>query len=229
MALVKAKARQDEGVSRVSDGGDVYVRALRDGSLVDTDWIQALILEGRGFMFNVGSFSSPLVGGGAGAAMDIDQPEFVVRIPKGTSILPVRIEIAQGKPVGAADNDEVDLLIAVDQDSAQTDGTAAVDPETVYNMNTLHSRASNCVVRSAFTGDITDPVLDLELARYNSVYESHSLVDGEWTGHTLIYEPETPPIINGPAMLVGYWGGTQATEAFASVQYVEIPSELVTG
>ncbi len=228
MALIKAKAKQDRAVGRVSDGGDVYVRALRDGSFLEVDWIQGLILEGRGFMFNVGSFSAPLVGGGAGTTLNNVQPEFVVRIPRGTSILPIRVEIVSGLPVGLADNNEIDLLLAVDQDSVQVDGTAAVDPETVYNLNTLHNRSSNCVVRSAFTGNITTPVLDLELARINAVFESHSSINGEWTGYTMLYEPKTPPIINGPAMLIGYWGGTTATSAFASVQWIELPSELVT-
>jgi hypothetical protein len=41
------------------------------------------------------------------------------------------------------------------------------------------------------------------------------------TKHELLYEPETAPLIVGPASLIGYWGGTVATPGFAEIQWVE--------
>ncbi len=230
MAILKAKAQQNTGVSRVSEGGEPFIRATRDGSLFIADWKLAAIMEGRGFQINVGALSTPVTGGGAGGtAVDLDTPEFVISVPKGTSIIPIRTEVTVGLPVGAADDNEVDILLAVDQDAAW-DATGTAVTEVIYNMNTLNNRASNCTARSAFSATMTtDPVEDIELAHYTKVFESFSATGAHWTESILLYEPEAPPIINGPAMYIGHWGGTAAAHGFATVQWIEFPSTAFSG
>ena len=78
---------------------------------------------------------------------------------------------------------------------------------------------------SAFTADTTDPVLDIELAREVQTAEvAGTAANSLWGRLTLCYEPKRPPLIAGPAMLIGYWGGTVATTGFAQVQFAAIPS-----
>lgn len=226
MAIIKAKARQDTSVARESEGNDVNLRGTRDGALFVADWKMAAIMEGRGFMVNVGAFSSPAVGGGVGGtALDTDGAELYVSIPTGTSILPLRVAVNMGLPVGAADEDEIDILLAVDQDTAHTTGTYTT--ETIYNMNTLHSRSSSCTAKSEATGTMTSPVLDLELAHVTKVFELFSTAGSagsHWTQSDLLYEPAAPPIINGPATLFVFWGGTKAASAFCDCQWLEFPT-----
>jgi len=231
MAILKGIARQDTDVGRVSEGADVNLRATRDGALFTADWKLAMIMEGRGFMFNVGTGNAAATGGGsAGTVIDIDAPEFIVRVPNGTSIMPLMIEISTTLPVGATNADEVDILLAVDQDSMQTDGTFGTQP-TIYNMNSLKSRGSNCTVDMECEAAMTTPVNDLELAHMNKVFAIHNtdaeLLGSQWTELKLHYEPETLVVINGPAMLLGYFGGTAITKAIAVVQWLELPEDMV--
>ncbi len=227
MSIIKAKAQQNTNVSRVSEGYDAYIRTTRDGSLFVANWKLAGIMEGRGFMANVGALSTPIAGGDTGLVVDIDKPSFVLGVPSGTSIIPIRTEVAVGLPVGAADDDEVDILIAVDQDKTW-DATGTATAVTIYNMNTLHSRASGCTARRTFTATTTDPVLDLELAHYTKVFELHSSTGVTWTESKLLYEPVAPLILNGPCIFLVYWGGTKATQAFMCAQWLEFPTSNFT-
>ena len=76
---------------------------------------------------------------------------------------------------------------------------------------------------------MTAPVLDLELAHVTQVFEMHSTVGVLWDTAHMRYEPKSPPIINGPAMLCGYWGGTKAQAAFACVEWIELPTNVLKG
>lgn len=223
MAIIKGKAQQTSSVGRVSEGADVNIRATRDGALFAANWKLACIMEGRGFMTMVGALSTPVAGGDTGLVVDIDKPSFVLSVPTGISILPIRTDVAVGLPVGAADDDEVDVLIAVDQDKAW-DATGTATAATIYNLNTLNSRASGCTARKTFTATTTDPVLDLELTHYTKVFELHSSTGVAWTEGRLVYEPVAPPILNGPCMYIVYWGGTKATQAFMTAQWLEFPT-----
>jgi hypothetical protein len=42
-----------------------------------------------------------------------------------------------------------------------------------------------------------------------------------WGKLDLVYEPETPPMIVGPASLIVYWGGTVATIGFGQIEWLE--------
>ncbi len=224
MAEIDALARQTSSVQHVSEGADVYLRANRSGVVVIEDEIDALIKEGRGFQTIVGSFSTPATGGGVGNILDQDQPDLVVTIPSGTSIRPFRIDIVFEQPVGAADDNVVEALISVDQDTAipATSGTSTTG--TIYNLNTLYARASACRATNQYSVNMTNPTLDLELAHWTSIFESFSAVNVWEHQRHLLYEPKTPPIIRGPARLIVYWGGTVETHAFCTAQWVEFPS-----
>ncbi len=227
MAILKAKANQDAAVSRVSEGDEVFIRATRDGALFTADWKQALITEGRGFMINLGAFSTGLDGGGSGAPILTDYPSALVGVPAGTTILPMRIEVSLAIPTGATAADEVDVLIAIDQDAVQASDSGTSTPETIYNINTLHSRSSNCYANAIYTTAMTTPVNDIELAHFQKIFDKGSSAGGIWTSVDFLYEPKTMPVINGPAMLTLYFGGTVTTEGFASIQWLELPSSVI--
>ena len=219
MALGKGKAGQTTARQSESEGADVFLRALRDGSAVLADWKQAAVMGGFGFMANSGALSTGVAGGGVSSVLDIDRPNFVLSVPNGTAILPLRIgvHLQSGAP---ADGNEVEILIAVDQDKeAPTSGTATA--RIIYNMNTLAAKASTCVARDTFSVTLTDPVLDLELAR--KVIEYDKAASGEVAVICdLIYEPETPPVINGPASVIVYYGGdAAAVGGFCDIQWLE--------
>ncbi len=230
MAIIKTIAKQDSGVSRVSEGDDVNIRSTLDGSIIAQDWKQAMVVEGRGFMFNVGALSTPITGGGTGSTKpDADSPDFYVHIPDGTSIMPIYVEVEVGAPTITADDNECDILLGIDQDASHAgDATGAGLAEVLYNMNTLHPRSSNCTAVSKNATSFTDTLTaDIELIHVYKVSEEHTSVGVMWQGLRLLYEPRTPMIINGPAMFIGWVGGTIATDYFACIQFLEAPTSML--
>jgi hypothetical protein len=213
-----------------SDGDLREINMLRDGTVVTADWIEQAIIQGRGYMATVGALSTPITGGGAGSTIvDLDTPEVVLGVASGTTVRPFSIRISCLPSVGAADDDEYDVLIAVDQDkrNASTSGTSTA--ATIYNLNTLNTdQTSTSYVNTAYSATMTDPVLDLELAHATKIFELHSSTGIIWLDMELIYEPRVVPIINGPAMICVYWGGTKANNAFCTLQWLEYPSSRYT-
>lgn len=222
MANIKVKANQSTAESWQSEDNDVYVRALRDGSISIADFRLVSVAAGRGFHVTFGVFSTGTAQ--TSAPIDLDEPSCVVCIPSGTSILPIHIwgQVQTGAP---ADAGEVEILFAVDQDSAgAVISTSNFTATTIYNMNTLFGRASACTAYSDASDSMTDPALDIELCRKVLVYDKAN--SGE-VGITtdVIYQPKAPLIVNGPAMLIGYWGGTAAiVGGFAQIDWLEFPS-----
>lgn len=218
----------DMRIAHPSGTGFVAAGGTRRGDMFTADWKQRMILEGRAYMVNVGALSTPIVGGGAGTVLDLDQPEFIISVPSGTSLIPLRVAIQCQPPLIAADNDEIEALIAVDRTAACAgDGTATA--ETPFNLRTDNPRASACTATSAYTADVTDPVLGIELARVVKVADVQgTAANAKFDALDLVYEPTCPPVIVGPAMLVGYWGGTVATSGFAEVAWIEVPTTEIT-
>lgn len=83
---------------------------------------------------------------------------------------------------------------------------------------------------SAATADITDPVLGIELARRAVTGDMNGTpANALWGQLDLVYEPMVPGFFVGPAAIYGYWGGTVATPGFAHLDFIAIPSSLITG
>ncbi len=189
-----------------------------------TDWRMAAIKDGRGFGITVGAFSTAIAGGGGQTIIDIDQPEVVISIPTDTTIIPVRVNCQVIPGISAADNDETEILLAADITAAAVGGTKTA--ETAYNMN--HFKAGNsslCTCASAYTADMTDPVLTIELARaIDNIDENGTPANFVPRKLDLLYEPLFPVFLAGPAMLVLYFGGTVACSGFAQIQWLEYPT-----
>jgi hypothetical protein len=206
----------------------------RRGEQFVMDWKQAAILEGYGFIANVGAFSTPVVGGGNGTVADLDQPEFGMLIPSGTTVVPLRTAIQLTAPLLATDADECEAFAYVDTTAATVaaalDGTwtTTITPKNMkIALTNVH--ASLCTVKSACTADTTDPTESIDLF--------HSQITGDvqgtpanalWTRHNVLYEPKENPYIVGPACLFVHWGGTVATSGFMQFFWLELPSTHVS-
>lgn len=219
----KAKGRQSTSVQRLGEGVDVFLRALRDGSLITADWKHAAIMGGFGHMINEGALTTGQVGGGETNVILIRQPEALVSIPNGTCILPIRVDVAVHPGAFASGADECEILIACDQDAAYA-GDGTCDSIGIYNINSLSGKISACTAVVGCSANITTPVHDLELAHAVSTADTDGTeANFVWHGLNLVYEPRNPIILNGPAMLAVHFGGTVATSGFISVQWLEFP------
>lgn len=186
------------------------------------DWRMDQIAGGHGYHVDVGAFSTSIRGGGAGDVIDQDQPEFVCGVPAGTTIFPIRIKVSCETPLIAADDNECEILIAVNDDAVPTDyGTATA--ETPVNMHTGSGNTSGCTVKSATTANMTNPTLSMELDRAVQTADVQgTAANALWNRLELLYEPNCPPMITGPATLLIYWGGTAQTDGYAQVEWIEI-------
>ena len=187
---------------------------------VPFDWKQRAVLQGRGFHVDVGAFSTPIVGGGNGTVIDIDQPEGLISVPSGTSIIPVRVSVQVQPGLAATDLDENEILVGVDIAKA-FDASGTSTSETALKMY-LGQGTSLCTCASAFTGDCTAPVIGMELARKVETMDLLGTPANGW-GHILdlVYEPNCPPVLVGPCCLVVYFGGTVAVSGFAQIEWLE--------
>ncbi len=228
MAIIKAKARQTTSVSRDSEGADVYIKALRDGTLTMAGFIQALILEGRGFQALEGAFSTPAAGGGAAAVIDADRPNFTLGVPSGTTIMPFRIHVQCHTPLLATDADESEIVIGVFVGTKIT--VAAATAVTKYNLKTDSGITSACDAEKTHSTNIaTSPTMEMELAHAVVVGDMNGTpANALWGQLECLYEPLAVPVLVGPCTLLVYHGGTVATTGYTQCCWVELPTASVT-
>jgi hypothetical protein len=189
------------------------------------DWKQRAILQGRGFHVDIGAFSTPILGGGAGTIIDLDRPEGCISIPSGTTIIPIRISAQCQIDELATDADENEILFGVDI-AKSNDGTGTHTSETALKMY-LGQGTSLCTCWSAETADTTDPAIGMELARTVIVGDVQTAVGVLWTKLDLLYEPVVAPVLVGPCALYLYWGGTVANSGFAQIEWLEYLSSEI--
>ena len=198
------------------------------GALNTMDWKQALVARGYGYHVDVGAFSTPITGGGAGTVLDQDQPEFIIEVPNGYTLVPLQflVEVAPG--VQTTDDHEAEILIAVAKDMV-FDGVNPGTVEAMLNMRDLSiSNSGPLRAWSAFTANITNPTLDYELAHALTRENFGDATGTELVRLTLDYRPQTPPFIVGPSLVIGYFGGDIAAVGFANLDMLCIPSAAIS-
>ena len=200
------------------------------GGVLSADWRQALIARGFGGQVTVGAISTGITGGGAGTVLDIEQPELLLSVASGYTMIPLRLHAEVNIGLQTTDSHVNEILFGVNRGVAW-DGTGTFTSETVFNMRTDMSAPSGITAASAFTADPTVvPVVTFDLAR------REALTDVQGTAATvlvttfdLVYEPTNPPFIVGPACILGYAAGSIAVTAYMQAYVLVIPSSLVTG
>jgi hypothetical protein len=190
------------------------------------DWKMDAIRGGHGYHVDVGAFSTPITGGGTGATgIDQDQPEAIISVPDGTVIMPIRVSVVCQTPLIASDSDESEILVAADVAAAAAGATgiSGATAETAVNMHTGSSNTSACSCYSASKANWTNPTLGMELGHAVKVGDVQgTAATALWGDLSLLYEPQSPPILTGPCALYVYWGGTVATSGFAQIEWIEL-------
>jgi hypothetical protein len=132
---------------------------------------------------------------------------------------------------GAADSDESEIVVVVDRTQLADTTAASGTVETPLNMRSDKVGGCPCPVLSAVTVNLVpDPVKSMELAHAVAVGDVQgTAATALWGQLSLNYEPLRPPFIVGPAGFYLYWGGTVATSGFAAVEFLAVPSSLLTG
>lgn len=224
-AIIKGNARQKGNVQRVTEGAEVFLKLFRDGSISQERMIQGLIYEGLGYTASEGTFSTPAVGGGAAAIIDIDRPNMTLGVPDGLTILPFAVYAQAQVPLLATDSDESEILLTVHVGTKITVAAAT----SVTPRNLLTGAASGSDVDSQITHATnisTAPTSDLELKHAVIIGDVQTTVGTTWGSLEMNYEPRYVTPVKGPGTLILYRGGTVATTGFTQMYWVEVPTSF---
>lgn len=222
-------------VPRKADGVRVPIRAFRDGSLVNVDWKQALVGEGIVHKVTIGSLTTPIRGGGgAGTIVDIDKPDVGLNVPAGKTIIPLKIDLQMLVTAMTTDADEAEAFFAVQRNDTVVPVTTFVT-ETPYNALTSLADTSGINFYSGMQSDVVmttsgiDPSPTFDLARMFINYETITEVGVKSNRFDLTYRADPGDILEGPACLLGYWGGTRQAWAFVTLMWAEFDSGNAKG
>lgn len=91
MADLRVKTGLRQPDRKTADGILAYVRGLRDGSISVADFIMASNMEGRGFVVNNGTVTTPITFGAGTIATTA--PDFDLSVPAGVLVIPVSIQV----------------------------------------------------------------------------------------------------------------------------------------
>jgi hypothetical protein len=207
-----------------ADGAEVESAATRDGATFTADWYLRQVMLGRVFSAMVGALSTPVVGGGNGTVIDLDQPEFGLACPATHTFVPLLIRVQLTTPLAATDADEAETVAYLDLSGKPLlDGTWTTTI-TPINRKTACGISSVCTVKSACTADTTDPTESMDLFHTLIVADMNGTpANAMWTKNEILYEPNIPYFVQGATGMFIHWGGTVATSGFAQVSWAEIP------
>lgn len=201
-----------------SDDARLRLRVARGGELYIADYFESLAAEGRIFGANMGTVTTPITF----LATAANRPDAWLRVPSGTTILPLGVNIAFDAMAGTAN--EIDIRSA---ENDIGDGTSSAASILARRHRTDGGITSAVVARQLATGDTTAETNPLSLFRHTAVSVGTAIdtavlhVNREMLGY---------PVLVGPASLILYVASTttQAT-GFVVFTWAEVPSTVFTG
>ncbi|KKM94026.1 hypothetical protein LCGC14_1202440 [marine sediment metagenome] len=224
-AEIEGKARQKGSVDRVSEGAKVKMKLFRDGTISQEAMIQGLIYEGLGYSAFEGAFSTPAVGGGAAAIIDIDRPNMTLGVPDATTILLYAVYAQAQVPLLATDSDESEILLGVHVGTS----IAVAAATSVTPRNLLTGVANGSLIDAEIThatNITTAPTVDMELKHAVIIGDVQTTVGTTWGSLEMNYEPRYVTPVKGPGTVLFYRGGTVATTGFTQMYWVEVPTSF---
>ena len=201
----------------LSDGNYAPLRLNRRGELVTVPLPLQLSLDGRVFVANVGTASTPV--NFAETAYDADQPQFVIDVPSGKTALPLNIKVVLETSAGTLN----EIIVG---SAAALVGAGTSTAVTAKNLTATQPNASGCTVRSLYTGDGTDITA---LASYVEWARGAQPIVGtaenhpEWEWNAL--KAGFMPVLVGPASLaVWILGASTAPTGYLTAVWAELDS-----
>lgn len=198
------------------------LRTTRDGCFIDCDWLMGMAMEGRVWVANAGTGTTPIeVNAGYTAA----KPDLLITVPSGTTIIPVFIETSI-EDTGSAATADV-MFTATDQYDNSVTATTTLTP---YNLKLNSGRTTACSAYSKVTAGSTTPLAGnyVEFARGGGGIAEDAFNGNTSPTNELISrfywgakEALIPPVIVGEGSLYVYTSCT-AGISFITVMWVEI-------
>ena len=95
-------ASQVQAETYGADPVAVDIRQI-DGSMITADCLSAMVMRGLGWIVQVGDLTTPVTGGGGSDVILAQQPELIIDVPAGWTLIPIRIAVDAETPLIASD------------------------------------------------------------------------------------------------------------------------------
>lgn len=221
---------QQMNVGRTSEGNFVGLRGTRDGALFTSDWLQALVLEGRGFAAESGTATTPIaMVDQVDGTTDLTLPSFLLAVPNNVVLIPTFLRVAVEATVQLERS--MDTMAVA---SSVYDGSVTATPLTIVNLRTDAPIASLCTASGKVTAAGTTPYSgnNYEFWRPHggAVIDSSTAAAGGWNYayEWSAKEASVPPIIVGEGSLSIYnFVYTDANTHFIGAQWIELPESVI--
>lgn len=201
-----------------ADGNWRGLRGLRDGAAVTANYFDVLGMEGRIYIASMGSVTTPLTF----LASAANRPDAWIRVPSGTTILPIMVNVTLEAAAGTLN--EIDVRICQNDIGNGTSSAATAGP---IGARTDAVLTSNCTARQLATADTTAETNPISLLR--RTYARADEAGIEWRGLAATRAELSYPVLVGPATLEVFIAATttQAT-GFVVMTWAELPSTDLT-
>lgn len=219
MSDTRVVARYASGaVPRVTAGTYIGQSATRDGANFAANWMEALAQEGRIVGANMGTVTTPLTF----LATAANRPDAWIRVPSGTTILPLLAVVVIEAAAGTVT--EIDVRIASNDIGNGTSTAASVGPQ---GLRTDLPFVSGCTARQLATADTTAETTPLSI--YRRTFARADEAGIAHRGIEVTRELMGFPVLVGAATWELFIAATttQAT-GFVVMTWAEVPSTSVT-
>jgi hypothetical protein len=200
-------------------GSYKVVQGYRDGTISTTDFFARMAKAGRMVTTNFGTVATQLTF----LAQAANRPDFWVRVPSGTAIIPFAVGVALGAYAGTVTT--FDLRIAQNDIGNGTSTAASVAPTTTRTDLAYTPATTARQLATADTTAETNP-LTIHKRTINTANAAGNdgagsfVVTNEMMGH---------PLLIGAATLEAFiWATTTQATGYAYMTYVETPSNWWT-
>lgn len=203
-----------------ADTGLINAHSTRDGALYIADWIQGLVVEGRGYMLQFGTEDAPI---NSTTVIDPTLVEASVDVAAGLTMIPFWGQGVVGTWQTAA---LINYMIEVDNGKVRrTGGGTAFTPLNLHTGSSLSSDATVFVGPDITTAAKTTAG-SLEVYR-ESIEVNVGDVADYWP--KMEYIPAYPPIVAGPGATLVHFGCTSVDmTVYGNLMWCEIPSTMVS-
>jgi hypothetical protein len=202
----EAEVRQNS-YAAAGEGVGGHLRLNRRGELVGLDFITQASMDGRVFVANAGTLSSPATWT-ATAGIDITKPVLNIGVPSGTTIIPVEIVLLY----------ETFGTIALMECMAAI-GTGGIVGGTAVTPTNLRSDAPNTSTCSVYKLGTASTGPTVNLGEFWRDGRQKVITTGTIVAHFT-------PVCVGPAQLF-ICQGSQGGTGFCKFVYIEIPTPSV--
>jgi hypothetical protein len=204
----------------VADGSPILLKSNRQGGLIVADQLQQWAIEGKTYHAQQGDAGTKL--DFAETAYDEDQPQFALRIPTGTVVIPLSL-VYTFQDMAGTDNQVIWSTTTNDIGSGTS--TAA----TISNMRPDVTKASTCTARSLYTANATAATGLFEFARFLDAFADAATGPHprfEWNIRTAA----AIPVLKGPATLQSHVFATgDGPEGFGEFVWAEFDAAALVG